>query len=188
MIPAKVVADDALAWHQTKLLDKGTLRGVRRDAMVTSNLFVNVGEQRVASGMMVLAGEVLVGRIARTGTHTSRLVLLTDPGETLPVRIGKVQNGELNIGDADFMMFGLGGDRLEIREVPSRYIEQKLIEQDAVVVSSPVNTQLPVSMVVGTVKHIRRNDRNRLLYTIEVEPAVTSKQLRRVYVIDPVGK
>jgi rod shape-determining protein MreC len=60
----------------------------------------------VAPGQPVRAADGLVGRIAEVGTHASRIVLLTDGGSAVPLRV--VRTGEAALGE------GRGDGALEI--------------------------------------------------------------------------
>jgi rod shape-determining protein MreC len=60
----------------------------------------------IATGQPVRAADGLVGRIAEVGSHASRIVLLTDGGSAVPLRV--VRTGEPAIGE------GRGEGTLEI--------------------------------------------------------------------------
>ena len=190
LIPARLVADDLLAWRDSGLLDAGTLRGVRRNAPVTTRaLSLDAGsDDGVSEGMMILAGEVLVGWVAHVGTHTARVMLLSDPTCRMPVAIGRIENGtfrRLPTEDpAEFWLAGAGGGRLEIIDVDHRYVEDEpgRIRVGDTVISSPDDPTMPLALTIGTITHLEPDPDNGLLFTLTVETAVPER-IRRVYVL-----
>ena len=198
LIPARVVADDLLAWRDSRLIDAGTLRGVHRGAAVaTRSPALDVGSRDgVTDGMAVLAAEVLVGWIEHLGTHTARLRLLSDPASRMSVTIGRFgDNGRFTTPSADvptdedesaqFWLEGAGAGRMKIVEVDHRYIEgdSPAVQVGDLVMSLPHDPALPVALTIGQVTEIRPDPDNGLLYTLNVESAAP-KRIRRVYVLD----
>lgn len=186
LIPARVISSDMLSWHRAKLVDAGSLRGVRSGAAVTSNHFsVAAGaSQGVRNGLRVLAGEALVGTVVQVGTHQSRVQLLTDPATKMPVVIGRPGEHGVEPLDAEFWMVGMGRRGLQVRDVDHGYVERNEVQAGNLVLSSSDDERLPVSVVIGTVSTVRPDPDNALLYVLDVEPAVNLDQLRRVYVVD----
>ena len=190
LIPARLVADDLLAWRDSGLLDAGTLRGVQRNAAVTTRtLTLDAGsDDGVSEGMMILAGEVLVGWVAHVGTHTARVMLLSDPTCRTPVAIGRIENGtfhRLPIEEpAEFWLAGAGGGRLEIIDVDHRYVEDEPggVRVGDVVISSPDDPTMPLALTIGTITHLEPDPDNGLLFILTVETAVPER-IRRVYVL-----
>lgn len=76
--------------------------GNRRFATLTAG-----SANGVQAGQPVRAADGLVGRIAETGTHAARIVLLTDGGSTVPLRV--VRSGEAALAE------GRGDGTLELR-------------------------------------------------------------------------
>lgn len=190
LIPARVVAEDLLGWRESRLIDAGTLRGVRPGTPVTTRWFsVDVGRERGArDGMAVLAGEVLVGWVEHAGTHTARVRLLTDPATRMSVALGRFEDGDFRPVPADaateFWLESAGGGRMRIVDVDHRYVEgDDGIRPGDRVVTLPGHPQLPVSMTIGTVTEVNANPENPLLYTLTVESAVP-KRMTQVYVLD----
>ncbi|MHC4093845.1 MAG: rod shape-determining protein MreC, partial [Planctomycetota bacterium] len=187
LIPARVVADDLLAWRESGLIDAGTLRGVRRGAAVTSRSpTLDVGSRDgVTDGMAILAAEVLVGWVEHVGTHTTRVKLLSDPASRMTVTIGRLEQGRYVPASAAFWLEGAGSGLMKIIEVDHRYVEgdsPELRIGDRVTTLAD-DPELPASMTIGTVTEIRPNPDNALLYTATVE-STAPERLRRVYVLD----
>ena len=71
-IPARVIRRDAAAWRDSVLLDRGASSASDPNDWGVSHRFVDVGgDAGVSSGMAVLAGEVLVGRVLTSAPYTS---------------------------------------------------------------------------------------------------------------------
>lgn len=198
LIPARVVADDLLAWRESRLIDAGTLRGVRRGAAVaTRSPALDVGSRDgVTDGMAVLAAEVLVGWIEHLGTHTARVRLLSDPASRMSVTIGRFgDNGRFTTPSADvptdedesaqFWLEGAGAGRMKIVEVDHRYIEgdSPAVQVGDLVMTLPDDPALPVALTIGQVTEIHPDPDNGLLYTLNIESAAPGR-IRRVYVLD----
>ncbi len=82
----KLVQNGAQPVVSARIVGSG-LMGSRRFATLAAGT-----SDGVQSGMPVRAADGLVGRIAETGTHAARVVLLTDGGSSVPLRI--VRSGE----------------------------------------------------------------------------------------------
>jgi cell shape-determining protein MreC len=186
LIPARVISSDMLSWHRAKLVDAGSLRGVRAGAAVTSNEFsVAAGtSQGMRNGLRVLAGEVLVGTVVQVGTHQSRVQWLTDPATKMPVVIGHPSQNGLEPLDAEFWMVGMERRGLQIRDVDHGYVERHEVQTGDLVMSLSDDERLPISVMIGTVSAIHPDPDNALLYVLEVTPAVDLDRLRRVYAVD----
>lgn len=186
LIPAQIVAGDSLPWRDSRLIDQGTLRGVRRGHTVVSNYGVTAGQNEgVQAGMSILVGESLVGEIVQVSTHTSRVLLITDP-EATPrwIRVGhQTEQGIVYVRE-EMLLKGVGNGRMRISDVSHDYIERQEIELGDWVVSTGADRQLPVQLVVGRIVDMRRDDDNAVLYNLTVEPLVDVRQLRRVYIVD----
>ena len=79
LVPAKVIAADALASRGSLLLSKGSVSGVKAGDWILSRRFVDAGwEDGVRKGSSVLARESLIGWVEETEAFTARVVLLSD--------------------------------------------------------------------------------------------------------------
>jgi rod shape-determining protein MreC len=79
-----------------------SLSGARRFATLAAG-----SADGVASGQPVRAADGLVGRIAEVGTHAARIILLSDGGNAVPLRV--VRTGEAALGE------GRGDGAMEVR-------------------------------------------------------------------------
>jgi cell shape-determining protein MreC len=186
LIAAKVVAGDALSWRASRLLNAGSLSGVRGEAAVTSDYFtIATSEDAPArDGEAVLAGEVLVGFISQVSAYSARAVLLTDAQTHLRVCVARIEGQQCLPLDADFWLVGTGKEMLEVRDVDHRYIKNGAIQKGDIVFSHRSDLRLPVSLTVGTVSAVRQDPDNTLLYVLDVAPPLKSSELRDVFVVD----
>jgi cell shape-determining protein MreC len=189
LISARVVARDPLPWRQSRLIDSGTLAGVRRHAAVTSHYFSITPDRLgvIRDGLAVLSSEVLVGFIEQAGTHAARVRLLTDAETRMSVLIGRQQGDAYVPLDKEFWLAGTGGPLLQIRAVDHRYVTLEAIRLGDVVLTSSYDEHLPASLTVGTVTDLRQDPDNALLYVLEVTPALAASEIRHVFVVDPLG-
>lgn len=187
LIPARVIAQDAVTWRSSKLIDAGTLRGVRRGDAVTSRAFdISRGsEEGVRDGLAVLLAESLVGIVEQTGTHTARVKLLSDVTTQRRVRVGRFAEQEFMLAEPEFWLVGKGHGRMEIRDVDRRLEQDETVRVGDLVLSDPTDTLLPSALTIGKVTAIEPDRDNPLLRVLTVEPRVRERRLQQVYVYDP---
>lgn len=183
LIPARVVADDAVPWRNSKLI---LLRGAsRNDAVISRHFSIDLAaDEGVHTGMGVLATEVLVGIIEQAGTLTSRVRLLSDPGTRMSVAIGRVDGTDFTAVDGSFWLVGGGHGRIEIRDVHHQYVNDGDIRLGDVVLTRRDDPRLPPSVTIGTIVDMETDPDNGLLYILHVDPGVELESIRRVYVVD----
>lgn len=184
LIPARVVSSDILPWRSSRLVNAGSLQGISRGDVVTSQFFtIDQGEARgVRNGMAILLGEAFVGIVEHCSTHTSRVKLLSDVSVQMKVRIGHLAEDEFVPLEQYFWLTGRGRGVMEIRDVDRRDIQNETIRVDDIVLSDPVSGSLPAPMVIGRIAAIDPDRNNPLLGILTVESAVDHESLRRVYV------
>ncbi|UCC32206.1 MAG: rod shape-determining protein MreC [Phycisphaerales bacterium] len=188
LIPARVITADLLPWRSSRLINAGSLQGVRRGSAVVSRYFaIDRGEaDGVRDGMAILLREVFVGLIdEQTGTHTSRVKLLSDVSVEMKVRIGRFTDAGFTALDRHFWLMGRGGGVMEIRDVQRRDVDDGVVKIGDVVLSALVSGLLPVAMTVGEVVDIKPDRDNPLLAILTIKSSVDEDSLHRVYVYDP---
>jgi len=204
LIPARVISQDLLPWRSSRLLNAGSVQGVQNGATVTSQIFtVNHGEDvELRSGLAILLGETLVGTIEQTGTHTSRVKLLSDVSVQMKVRIGRWSReqsepraeasgqqvrtpGSFVLVDRYFWLTGRGAGRMEIRDVERKDVETGVIQVGDTVLSDPQSDVLPAAMTIGKITAASADRDNPLFAVLTIESAVPEESLRRVYIYDP---
>jgi cell shape-determining protein MreC len=198
LIPARVISSDMHGWRDSRLINSGSLRGVRAGAPVTTNRFADyqaLEEAGVRGGMAVLLGEALVGEVEEhVGTHTARVRLLSDPESRLKIQIGRYDE-RIDEGPRDGPIFtvvreaswlvGVGKGRMEILDIHSEDFTAGLVRVGDTVTSHPSNQLAPAALVVGEIVEIRPDRSNPLLCIATVKSPLDESQLRRVYVYDP---
>ena len=187
LIPARVVSEDLLPWRESRLVNAGTLQGVRRGSAVVSQFFtIDQGETvGVGDGMALLLREVLVGFVEQTSTHTSRVRLLSDLKVGRKVKIGRLTDERFTALDRYFWLTGRGSGIMEIREVDRRDIEAGRIRPGDSVLSDPMSNKLPAAMIIGRIASIDTDRKNPLLSILTVKSELDDRSLRRVYVYVP---
>jgi cell shape-determining protein MreC len=190
LIPARVVAGDAFAWRKSRLINAGTLSGVREDSAVTTHHFsLQLDEtETVREGYSVLCAETLVGFVEQVGTHSARVRMLTDKSTALRVLIARAATGEFYPLSSEFWLVGTGGDSMEIRDVSHAYVKSTDDEMNLragdYVFTSRGDSNLPASMTIGTISEIRQDPENSLLFILKVRPAMKPSDIRQVFVVD----
>ncbi|MCG3139049.1 MAG: hypothetical protein HJJLKODD_02927 [Phycisphaerae bacterium] len=185
LLPALVVAGDSLAWRESKLLDRGTLKGVRSEQLALSDYFLRQGtDHGVQEGMNIVASECLVGEVVEASTNSARLLLVTDR-ESRPrlVQIGRLVENRFEFLTDEFILHGAGEGRMQIDNVHHDLIDQQKIQIDDLVVNADGDDRLPLAVIIGRVEAIRRDDRNGLIYILDVRSTLDLNRLRQVYVV-----
>jgi len=187
LIPARVLTDDVIAWRSSRLLTAGTVQGAERGAAVVSDYFtINRGDESgVTTGRAILLGESLIGTVARTGTHTSRVQLLSDPTAQMKVRIGRHEDGQFHVVEGYFWLVGRGHGTMEIRDAKRQDVDAGRVRVGDQVLSDPTSSLLPAALVVGTVSEITNDPKKPLFATLIVSAAVDPSKIERVYIFDP---
>lgn len=202
LIPARVITDDILTWRSSRLINAGSLQGVRNRAAVVSREFsVDRGTQDgVGRGMAVLLAETLVGTVELVTTHTARIKLLSDASVEMKVRIGRFNHdsdaegtagsrsaGTFTALDRFFWLTGHGKGIMQIREVDRRDVEAGVIQVGDIVLADHTGTMLPAPMTVGKISKIEQDRESPLLATLTITSPIDEDSLRKIYVFDPQG-
>ena len=190
LLPARVVSGDLMTWRSGRLINAGSLQGVRPGDAVCSQYFMIDTEEAegMTGGMAVLQAEVLVGIVdEKVGTHTAWVKLLSDISVQMKVRVGRLAEEAFVPVEQYYWLTGRGDRLMEIREVDRRDVRDQTVQIGDLVLSDPLDERLPAPMVIGKITAIRPDRDNPLLSILTVEPAVDHKSLRRVYVFDPIA-
>ncbi len=187
LIPARVVTEDLLAWRSSRLINAGSLQGVSHgDAVASQHFSIDQGENGGAKdGMAILMGESLIGLIEQTGTHASRVKLLSDVSVEMKVRLGRFDDEGFMLHDGYYWLLGTGGGRMEIRDVDKRNVDDGTIGVGDIVLSDPRSELLPTALVIGTVVEITIDRDKPLFSVLAIESAADVSTIDRVYVYDP---
>jgi cell shape-determining protein MreC len=189
LIPAAIVAPDLLSWRASRLVNAGSLQGVRRDAPVVSRYFTldEGAEGGIRDGMSVVLGEALIGVVDQVGTHDARFKLLSDVTVQMKVRIGRFTDNGFVPLTRYFWLTGRGAGKMEIHDAEKRDVDSGLVREGDVVLSDLTSGTLPVALTVGRITEVRPDRDNPLLSILTIESEVDPVSLRRVYIYDPTS-
>ena len=148
---AKVIGKDPLPGVQSLLIAAGTVSGLRKH-------------------MAVINDRGLVGKIARAGSNTATVQLLTDRNIGAAVRLANCR--------ADGITRWAGGQRLMIEGVVSS--EPVKLGEEAI--TSGLDGIFPPGIPIGQVIRTQRAEEN-LFLEIEIEPAVNFSTIEEVFVV-----
>jgi rod shape-determining protein MreC len=151
LLPARVVGQDASAWSNALLLDRGRSAEVR-------------------SGMPVLVDQGLVGLVNATTPHAARAMLVLDRRSAVDAMIQRSR--------ARGLVRGLGGDELEFVFM----VRGDDVQVGDEVITSGVGGVYPKGIRVGTITSVNA-EREQLLHTARVGPAVDFGRLEQVFVV-----
>jgi len=195
VLEARVVARDVVAARDSLLLGRGSWRGVRWQDWVATRLFIDAGgHDGVERQFAVLAREALIGRVESVRPNMSRVALLSDVESRLAVRVGRLDGDRFVMVDYPATLRGAGRGRMTIDDVPERYValdggpatssgKAGRIARGDLVLTAPGEPGLRAPMAVGRVGAIHADPRKRLVYTVEVEPAIALDEIVNVFVI-----
>jgi rod shape-determining protein MreC len=145
-ITTRVIGDTGGAFVHSMLINAGSRDGVRK-------------------GQAVIAGEVLVGRIAEVGQRSARILLLTDINSHIPVMLEGARTKAVLTGD--------NSDRPRLNYLSSN----TPAEPGDRVVSSGDGGVFPPGMPIGVVSSVQDG-------IVRVEPLVHRYELEYVTVVD----
>lgn len=194
LIPAPVIALDAAPRRDSLLIGKGNLGGVKQEDWVASRMFVRAGAgEGVPNDAPVLARECLIGKIEYAASLTSRVVLLSDPYSTMPLRVrilhfDPVSQQYLQVIEsgrmASFALRGAGGGRMIMPDVRREFIDRQLVAVGDLVTSDPEDPKLPIGLVIGEIRELQHNKIKPHFYDAIVYHRFDPKSISQVFVVD----
>jgi rod shape-determining protein MreC len=147
-------------------------RVVGQDASAWSHaLLIDRGRSaEVRSGMPVLVDQGLVGLVNATTPHAARAMLVLDRRSAVDAMIQRSR--------ARGLVRGLGGDELEFVFM----VRGDDVQVGDEVITSGVGGVYPKGIRVGTIRSVTA-EREQLLHTARVQPAVDFGRLEQVFVV-----
>jgi len=135
-------------------------------------VIINAGQaEGVAVGMpVVTGGAVLVGRVAETGLHTSKVQLITDPGSSVAAILQQSRATGLLVGQPD--------GSLRMIYIP----QEDSVQVGDVVLTSGLGGVLPRGLVLGQIVAVVKQDFALFQETV-VNPAVDYRRVELTLVI-----
>lgn len=187
VLPARTTSGDAVGWCESMAIDVGSADGVAEGDWVVSHSFLPSAGQGGQAGVELLMTECLLGRVVETSPFVSRVLLLTDTDphrrQRTLVRVARLEEDRLAGPADDFVLYGLGGSQMSVPDVPAQLHKTGKIRAGDLVISSPNESRLPLSLVIGQVDRIEPDRRNPLVVHLFVSPRMELSSVRRVYVM-----
>ncbi len=136
-----------------------------------NHLLINLGrEHGIREGMPVVTERGLVGRISRTNSTTSQVLLLTDPASAVNALI---QSSRLT-----GLVQGQAGGELVMDYIP----QDATVTPGEIVITSGLGGRFPRNLVIGQITAVYQRDYEMFQRAI-VRPSVNFNQLEQVLVI-----
>lgn len=146
----RVIGRDTGNWFRTVLVDKGEKDGIKRD-------------------MVAITPSGLVGKVYQVMTGTARVLLITDRGSSLAVRVQRTRD--------EGILEGTGGNLCRLK-----YIRQSSeIKAGDILLSSGIDGIFPVGLTVGTVSKVERKGAG-FFQDVDVTPATDISMLEEIVI------
>lgn len=134
-------------------------------------IIINVGSNKgVRHGMPVVTNQGLIGRVDAVMADAARVLLITDPGSAVNVRL---QNS-----NADAVLLGSAAGDLSLDMIS----QDVVVEPGDVVLTSGLGGGYPADLLIGQVVSVRRRESD-LFQRASIQPAVDFSRLQIVLVI-----
>ena len=134
-------------------------------------IIINVGSNKgVRHGMPVVTNQGLIGRVDAVMADAARVMLITDPGSAVNVRL---QNS-----NADAVLLGSASGDLSLDMIS----QDVVVEPGDVVLTSGLGGGYPADLLIGQVVSVRRRESD-LFQRASIQPAVDFSRLQIVLVI-----
>ncbi len=150
-VAARVIGRDATNWYHGVVLDKGEQDGVRTEM-----------------GVITRAGAV--GRVVKTRTSTSVVLLIVDPNNAVTSLIQRTRD--------EGIIEGMFGGKARMKYIPLL----STVQVGDPVVTSGLTGGFPKGVPVGTITSIQK-DEGGLFQSAEVRPEVDFTKLEEVLVV-----
>jgi rod shape-determining protein MreC len=142
----------------------------RRSSPVSSTVTLNKGaDHGIRKDMAVITAEGVVGKIQAVLPGTAKVLLLTDPGSTIAVRV--MRNREEGLLEGKLVNCSL--------KYVSYYVD---IQEGDVLVTSGLDGIYPKGIAVATVVHVSKHEANPF-QTVVAEPVVGLSRLEETLVL-----
>ena len=178
-IDARVVGQELISqWKSKRLLDLGTRDGVHDDQWVLEahRLTIDQGEHAsIGPGLMVFAGQNILGRVAESGRFVSAIELITDRSFRSTATVGRTAGEQVSFTTAG-LLEGDGNGQCRLTQVPAS--ESVAVGDNVYSVPSPQSVDTP--MLFGQVVSATAG---ALHWEIVVRPEIDASRLRTVQVL-----
>jgi rod shape-determining protein MreC len=144
----------------------------KESSPASSTITINKGSRDgIGTGMAVIAAEGVVGRVQTVLPGTSKIMLLTDPGSTLAVRVQRNREDGLLEG--------------KLQHCALKYVSYYAdIQEGDLLVTSGLDGIFPKGLAVGSVVKVTKHEANAF-QTVLAKPAVKLSRLEEALVLIP---
>lgn len=153
---AHVIERDPAHWYHSIMVDAGS----DQDVTINSPVLGQRGERLIA-----------LGRVTEVGSHTSKILLLTDELSSAAAY--------LSSGTVEGLVQGQGGERFLMNYIHS---EAKVYQGDEVL-TSQTSATFPPDIVIGRVSKVFPRDPFLTFQSVEVRPAVEASAFSEVVIL-----
>jgi rod shape-determining protein MreC len=162
---------DALAFKRTSPPSAVMAEVIgRRSSPVSSTITLNKGaDQGIRKDMAVITAQGVVGKVQAVLSGTAKVLLLTDPGSTIAVRV--MRNREEGLLEGKLVNCSL--------KYVSYYVD---IQEGDVLVTSGLDGIYPKGLAVATVVNVSKHEANPF-QTVVAEPVVGLSRLEEALVL-----
>jgi len=197
LIPARIVAADALPYGQTRLVNAGSGQGTADGLYATTRTLLTDRSKRLPSNLAVLSGQALAGRLTETAAFTARLQLVTDTGFATRAQIRRIVDPaaprQIQVGSRmvrldrtanapiEAYAEGNGTDGLIVKQVSRQH---NILPGD-ILQTRPAAAELPVAVTIGTVTDVVDDVDHPGRVILTVRPAIDPATLREVFIVVP---
>lgn len=199
LIPARVVAGDALPYGQTRLGNAGRLAGVEPGSWVTTRLVLTDRAKALQKDLAAITPQALVGRTTEeTGAFTARIRLVTDRAFGMGATIKRKVDGRTIITDQDgsavearltednnaripVWVEGDGAGGMVVSEVTAYHN----VQPGDWLMTTGDDHMLPIAIPIGRVEKVEPNPDDPQVVTLRVRASAELTALRDVYIIAP---
>ncbi|MEK6693318.1 MAG: rod shape-determining protein MreC [Nitrospirota bacterium] len=147
----RIIGRDVSSWFRTILVDKGELDGLKKD-------------------MAAITPSGLVGRVYHVMPRTARVLLITDRGSSLAVRVQRTRD--------EGILEGTGENICRLK-----YMRQSTeLKEGDVLLSSGLDGVFPSGLTVGTISRVERKGPG-FFQEVDVTPATDVIRLDEVIIV-----
>jgi rod shape-determining protein MreC len=151
LLSAEVIGHDPNNLLQYLIIDRGATDGIE-------------------PSMPVLAGEGLVGRVAKVSANSSQVMLITDPSSSVSALIQRSR--------ATGLVQGYSGSDLIMRYIP----QEEAVSPGDIVLTSGLGGNLPKRLIIGQIASVEHQD-VMMFQEAKVIPSVNLRDLEVVMVL-----
>jgi len=182
LIPARVVAADALPYGRGRVVNAGGRRGVRPGQPVTTRRArTNRRKELLPPKLRAITPTALAGIVTETGPLTARIRLVTDRAFRMPARVYARWAGQQEPRCVVAEIRGDGPGGLVLPDVKAG----QGIRPGDEVVTQP-DALLPIEVRIGEVTEVVPQPKHPKFVTVRVRPYAELDTLRRVYIVAPL--